>query len=135
MQINRLVLNFLITGALAAVSGCVERRVTYVPVYQPPTVVVQATPQAAPPPPTAGPSQVVAAPVVISQPPPPRRPEVVPAPPGPYYVWQPGYWSWQGRWVWINGSYLMPPRPRAVWRPGYWAPHGRGYVWIGGHWR
>ena len=29
-------------------------------------------------------------------PPPPLYQEVVPAPPGPRWIWQPGHWQWNG---------------------------------------
>ena len=103
-------------GGIAAFgAGCVERQVVYVP---------------APPGATTGP-------VVTDQTPPPPQVEVVPAMPGPEYVWMPGYWSIGvgGGWVWIGGRYGLPPRPHAVWVRGHWGRHGRGYVWIGGRWR
>src|SRR5690348_15109392 len=77
---------------LALVAGCVERRVVYV---ESPAVAA------------------VPAGQVISQPPPAPQTEVIIAPPAPNYVWNPGYWSWQGRWVWINGSYVVRPYPHA----------------------
>ena len=94
-------------------AGCVERRV-YVPVYQ------------APPP----------GPVVVAPAPPPAPPvEVVTVAPGPDYYWMPGYWSWQGRWLWVGGAWALRPRPGAVWIGGHWARHSRGYIWVGGRWR
>jgi hypothetical protein len=95
--------------------GCVERRV-YV---QGPPVVVAAPPGE----------------VVVTEAPPVPAAEVVVQAPGPTYVWAPGYWTWQGRWVWISGRWMLPPRPQAVWVGGYWAPRGHGYVWVGGRWR
>ena len=35
--------------------------------------------------------------------PPPAQVEVVPVCPGPYYYWNPGYWGWNGGWIWIGG--------------------------------
>jgi WXXGXW repeat (2 copies) len=36
--------------------------------------------------------------------------EVAPPPPAPGYVWQPGYWSWNGvQYVWVPGVYVVPP--------------------------
>ena len=103
-------------------AGCVERRV-YVPVYQ------------APPPGTAVVAQAPPGTVVVEQAPPAPPAEVVTVAPGPEYYWVPGYWSWQGRWVWMRGAWTVRPRPGAVWVGGYWAPHPRGRVWVGGHWR
>lgn len=95
--------------------GCVERRV-YV---QGPPVVVAPVPGA----------------VVVSDAPPPPPSEVVVVAPSPAYVWVPGYWDWEGRWVWIGGRWAVPPHPHAVWVGGQWTRHGHGYVWIGGRWR
>ena len=96
-------------------SGCVEHRVVYVP-----------TPTPAVPADTT---------VVYQAPPPPPAQEVVVAAPGPAYVWVPGYWSWQGRWVWVGGRYVVRPHPHAVLVPGHWARHGHGYIWVSGYWR
>jgi hypothetical protein len=47
--------------------------------------------------------------------------EVVPPPPAPGYVWQPGYWSWNGvQYVWVPGAYVVAPFVHAVWMPGAW---------------
>jgi WXXGXW repeat (2 copies) len=123
-------------GGAALVTGCAERRVEYVPVYRTqPAYVVQ---QPSPPPvayqvqPAPAPRQIV---VVVPSAPPAARVEVIPAPPGPHYVWTPGYYAWNGGWVWIGGRYVVRPRAKAVWVGGHWAPHGHGYVWIGGGWR
>jgi hypothetical protein len=64
--------------------------------------------------------------------------EPVPAPPGPGYVWQPGYWSWNGvQYVWVPGAYVAP-RPPTFTRYGSpepgsgMAPTGCGSVGTGG---
>jgi hypothetical protein len=117
------------------VSGCAERRVVYVPVYQAPAVAVQ--PIAAPPtttPPPAGPTAPPPT-VVVTQPPPAPQVEVIPVSPGPQFYWVPGYWSWNGGWVWVTGVWAPRPRPYAVWVQGHWAHRGHGYIWIGGGWR
>ena len=45
--------------------------------------------------------------VVVGVAPPAPVVETVPAPPGPGYVWRPGYWSWDGvQYVWGPGTYL-----------------------------
>jgi WXXGXW repeat (2 copies) len=87
-------------------TGCVEHQVVYVPGPPPVTTPPPAPPQEA---------------VVVS--------------PGPEYVWQPGYWSWQGRWVWVRGAWVIRPHAGAVWVPGHWLHRGHGYVWINGYWR
>jgi YXWGXW repeat-containing protein len=74
--------------------------------------------------------------VVVGIAPPAPAIEVVPAPPAPGYVWQPGYWSWNGvQYVWVPGVYVAPPFVHAVWVPGRWVRHGGGWVWAAGHWR
>src|ERR1035438_1171197 len=91
--------------------------------------------QAAPVPVPAQPGPTPQAAVVAPSAPPPPQVEYVPVAPGPYYVWAPGYWSWNGGWVWVGGRYMSRPRPGAVWVGGHWGRHGHGYVWIGGGWR
>src|ERR1051326_2690888 len=110
------------TGAAALVAGvffatgCVvhERRVVY-----------------APPPPGA----VQPAEVVVTAPPPPPPTEVVIPSPGPAYVWVPGAWEWQGRWVWTGGHWILRPHPHAVWVGPRVVVRGRSHVWIRGYWR
>jgi YXWGXW repeat-containing protein len=70
--------------------------------------------------------------------PPPSRFEVAPPPPGPRYVWVPGYWRWRprlARYVWAPGRYVIPPYPNYVWVPGRWVRRGGGYYWVEGQWR
>jgi WXXGXW repeat (2 copies) len=93
---------------------------------------VEAGTQAGPPPPP--PPQEV---VVESEPPPPPPPEqeVVPASPGPEYVWIGGYHRWDGRhYVWVRGRYDRRPHANARWNAAHWEAHGRGHVWIEGRW-
>jgi len=75
--------------------------------------------------------------IVVRIGPPPRPPhEVIPARPGPNYVWVPGFHRFDGHhYVWMPGHYVIPPRARARWVPGHWAHRRGGYVWIEGHWR
>src|ERR1700745_3856681 len=83
----------------------------------------------------AGPG-VARAGVVVGFAPPAPVVETVPVPPAPGYVWQPGYWSWNGvQYVWVPGVYVMPPYARAVWVPGTWVGRGGGWVGPAGHWR
>ena len=100
-------------------AGCVHRTVY---VQQPATATVV---EPAPAQPTE---------IVTVAPPPPQR-EVVVVRPGPGFVWTPGYWAWNGRWVWVGGQWVRPPRPRAVWVSGRWVRRGPGFVWVGGRWR
>jgi hypothetical protein len=74
--------------------------------------------------------------VVVGFAPPAPIAEVVPPPPAPGYILQPGYWSWNGvQYVWVPGEYVVPPYVHAVWVPGAWVRRGRGWIWIAGHWR
>ncbi len=79
-------------------------------------------------------------PAMVATPPPLPAPrvEVMPAQPGPAYVWVAGHWAWRGPrrgYVWVPGYWAVPHAPGYVWEPGYWAPRPGGYVWIEGHWR
>jgi hypothetical protein len=57
-------------------------------------------------------------------------------PPGPNYVWVPGFHRYDGRaYVWVPGHYVVPPHRHARWVPGHWAHRRGGYVWVEGHWR
>jgi len=52
------------------------------------------------------------------------------------YVWQPGYYRWDGRdYHWVSGRYVRAPRGRAQWVPGYWIEGRRGWYYVDGHWR
>jgi hypothetical protein len=154
MKVNVWTAGLALAGVGALATGCAERQVEYVPVYrvqpayagqpanpppgQPAPNNMTGAPSAAPtadwqqPAPTPG---AVQAAVVAPSAPPVAQVEVVPASPGPYYVWAPGYWAWNGGWVWIGGSWIVRPRPGAIWVGGHWGRRGRGYVWIGGGWR
>jgi hypothetical protein len=62
--------------------------------------------------------------------------EAVAVPPGPGYVWVPGYYRWDGRtYFWAPGRYAVPPRPHAAWVPGRWNRHHQGWYWTNGRWR
>jgi hypothetical protein len=89
---------------------------------------VEAGTDVAPPPPPP-PGEVV----VESEPPPPQ--EVVPASPGPDYVWIGGYHRWDGRrYVVVRGRYERRPHPNARWSAAHWEARGRGHVWVEGRW-
>ena len=162
MKTNVWTAGLTLAGIGVLVTGCVQRQVEYVPVYHvqpayagqpayppPPQPPPNGVTGAAPAPPTAEWQQPQAAPVpmpaqaappqqavvVAPSAPPAPQVEVIPVAPGPYYVWAPGYWSWNGGWVWVGGRYMSRPRPGAVWAAGHWGRHGHDYVWIGGGWR
>ena len=116
MNKSALAIPALLAAALALVAGCVE-----------PYGAVQH-----PLPPGAQPG-----PTVVNQAPPPPPQEFWGVPPMPEYAyaWMPGYWTWQGDWVWLKGSWASLPRPHAVWVAGQWAKRGHRYIWIRGHWQ
>src|ERR1700692_4878049 len=71
--------------------------------------------------------------VVVGFAPPAPVVEVVPAPPAPGYVWQPGYWSWDGvQYVSVSGAYVVAPYAHAAWLPGRWIRAGHGWRWVAG---
>ena len=74
-------------------------------------------------------------PTVVTETPPPPQTDVIVASPGAAYVWVPGYWSWQGSWVWVGGCWRLPPHGHRVWVAGHWGHRRHGYVWVGGYWR
>jgi hypothetical protein len=52
----------------------------------------------------------------IGAPPPPRVVRVLPASPGPEFVWIAGYWyPVGGHWRWHEGYWTRPPYPGAHW--------------------
>ena len=65
-------------------------------------------------------------PISAAQAPPPAQVEVVPAPPGPDYYWIPGYWGWDGGWIWIGGSWGF--------RGGFWGGYPGGWGGYRGGW-
>jgi len=105
-----------IGAGLLLSAGCVQRRVVYVqqpaPVYQQP-----------------------GEPAVVAEPPPPPKTEVIVAAPGPEYSWVPGYWSWNGGWVWIGGRWIIGPHPHAVWVGPRYIRRGHAYIYHRGYWR
>lgn len=69
----------------------------------------------------------------IGAPPPPVRHEVIPAP-RRGYVWQEGYWYWNGRrHVWAPGAWIAV-RPGYLWAPARWVPDGPRWRFEPGRW-
>ncbi len=69
--------------------------------------------------------------------PPPVPVYYAPAPPGPGYVWIPGYWAWgPGGYYWVPGYWNMAPQVGFYWTPGYWGwdPSCGCYDWQPGYW-
>lgn len=127
-----------------------EPTTVYAP--QPPGVVpdnpIPIAPAAPPPPPpqqqpapqpVAPPAQVVIQQpppqqVVVQAPPPPQV-EIIPPAPSVEVVWVPGFWSWNGRWMWMSGRWAYPPHRHAIWIGGAWVGERHGYRYHPGHWR
>ncbi len=57
-----------------------------------------------------------------------------PYPPGPGYIWTPGYWAYDYGYYWVPGAWVLPPRIGFLWTPGYWAYNGSGYYFNQGYW-
>src|SRR5689334_18057447 len=119
-----------IGAAALLATGCVEKRVVYVPAQPAYTAPVTPPPASATAPATPSaqanaPEQSAASPpaqtpsgTTVEAPVPPPAPmaEVVPVAPGPEYAWTPGFWSWNGvTWVWVRGAWVVRPRVGAVW--------------------
>ncbi|MCI4397650.1 MAG: YXWGXW repeat-containing protein [Acidobacteria bacterium] len=79
----------------------------------------------------------VAAPAVyVPVPPPAPVVEVIPACPGPRYVWVRGFYRWSGSaYVWVPGRWAVPPHSHARWVEPEWRHHQRGWFFVEGHWR
>jgi hypothetical protein len=68
--------------------------------------------------------------------PPAERVEIVPASPGPQYVWVKGFWGWRRNdYVWTAGHWVVPERGYREWVPGKWDRDRNGWLFIEGHWR
>jgi hypothetical protein len=104
----------LSTGALLG-AGCT------VEVAGPPTATVVA----------AAPSEVY-----VGGPPPAPIVEVVPAMPGPAFVWINGCWVWGGsHWRWETGRWARPPHPGARWVAHQYVYRNGRHVFVQGGWR
>ena len=69
--------------------------------------------------------------IEIGAPPPPRVIRVQPPPPGPEFIWIPGYWyPVANRYVWHVGYWTRPPYAGAVWV----VPRHDGERFFGGYW-
>jgi hypothetical protein len=69
-------------------------------------------------------------------PPPAEVVEVVPARPGPEWVWVKGHHKWEGgRYVWVHGEWRRPPRGMREYVPGHWDHDPQGNFWVEGYWR
>ncbi len=66
---------------------------------------------------------------------PPPRVEVVPAPPRPAVIWEPGHWQWDGyRYIWIGGRYVERRPQYGRYVPGGWVMRHGQWIWVPAHW-
>ncbi|SRR5579883_554401 len=73
--------------------------------------------------------------IVVRVAPPHVRVEHRPPRPGPEYVWQPGYYRYDGnRHIWVDGRWEMPPHHGAHWVAHHWVKRNGGWVLVEGHW-
>ena len=73
--------------------------------------------------------------ISIGTAPPPIPVYYVPGPPGPNYVWEPGYWAWgPGGYYWVPGTWVYAPQYGLYWTPGYWNWTGFGFAFVSGYW-
>ncbi len=62
--------------------------------------------------------------------------EVIIAPPGRGYAWQPGHFVWRVReYVWLPGMWVEVAPGYSDWAPGRWSRDPHGWFWIEGRWR
>jgi hypothetical protein len=69
--------------------------------------------------------------------PPPLPVYVQPAPPGPGYIWTPGYWGWDPvvyDYYWIPGTWVFAPSPGLLWTPAWWGWSDGVYLFHAGYW-
>src|SRR5215471_18092219 len=57
-------------------------------------------------------------------------------PPGPNFVWTPGYYRWDGAdYNWQRGRWVRPPRHGERWVPSRWDHNRNGWYFVDGRWR
>jgi hypothetical protein len=51
------------------------------------------------------------------------------------YLWEPGYWAYDGYdYYWVPGVWVYPPQPGYLWTPCYWGFSGGYYGYHEGYW-
>ncbi len=116
-----------VATAATFLSGCVVRETRYRYASPPPDMYAQPPP----PPPGGGAVEIE----VNAPPPPPPAPDVITVSPGPEFLWIPGVWMWEGRWVWHGGHYGHRPRAGVRWYGPHYVYRGGRHIYIGGGWR
>lgn len=75
--------------------------------------------------------------VAIEQPAQPQ-PTIIPASPGPAYIWIGDSWAWDNRsrvYVYQQGRWAQPKKSRAVWVNGHWRKVRGGWKYAKGYWK
>jgi len=67
-------------------------------------------------------------------PPPPPSAETITPSPSPNAVWIPGYWSYNGGYIWSAGHWEIPPANGRNYIAAHWENRGNGYVFIQSYW-
>jgi hypothetical protein len=74
--------------------------------------------------------------VYINEAPPAARVEVIPAAPGPAFVWIRGYWRHNGqRYAWVPGRWERPVDGHREWVAERYVHDRNGWYLVEGHWR
>ena len=72
--------------------------------------------------------------VIVDLRPPPPKHMAPPPPPRPGYVYESGYWSWDGHaYVWTEGAWVQE-RPGYRWSEPQWVEVENRYRFVPGHW-
>jgi hypothetical protein len=68
--------------------------------------------------------------------PPPEIPVYAqPICPGDGYIWNPGYWAWDGQdYYWVPGTWVLAPQVGYFWTPPYWGWNGVAFLFHEGYW-
>ncbi len=74
--------------------------------------------------------------VVVSDTPPELRVERVGVAPSHRHIWVPGYWTWNGTWVWKSGRWVIRDveDDTVMWQRGYWEYRNGIWFWVEGRW-
>ena len=72
----------------------------------------------------------------IQRRPPAARVEVIPASPGPDFLWIGGYWGYHGAdFEWVPGRWERHGEGRREWVAHHWVHDRNGWYLVEGHWR
>lgn len=73
--------------------------------------------------------------ITVDTAPPPAKPSPPPQPTKVGYVWQTGYWSWDGSaYVWTEGSWVAVAEPSKHFVEPSWTQRGKKWYFTPGHW-